>query len=121
MGLKKGNEDWSCPTGYRMPRFFEYALAEECLETTDYVDIPDGYTWPGYDEGYRHLGIGWSATGVFDTTKCNCNCAELSLDLTTSGSTSCLASPFSRSPRGRRIDTRVRRCRRPRIILDITP
>ena len=36
-------------------------------------------------------------------------CAELSLDLTTSGSTSCLASPFSRSPRGRRIDTRVRR------------
>ena len=39
------------------------------------------------------------------------NGAELSLDLTTSGSTLCLALPclLSRSPRGRRIETRLRR------------
>ena len=84
MGMKYGGDDWSCPTDFRLPDVDEYALAEGCLLESDV---------PYIEDGQHYTGIGWSATGVFDDSLCNCNwaqppngwCSEPSIDTMWSG------------------------------------
>ena len=59
MGTKRGNGDWSCPAGMRMPNVNEYNLAQSC--------VPAGFVTDAYKRG-----IAWSPSGVFVTTNCGC-------------------------------------------------